>query len=271
MNVLAIVRSENELKAVVDYAGKVTTDGDELHLVNVIHVHGDIPTTKDGMVLDDCSEFNLSPYHNEKKQNEVWIRNSFDEEIPMHRKVFIGDREKILNEYVDQYSIDLIVTSTEQTTEVLDIIRKTKAERLKKQLQLPILAFKCDRSGDQIRNIGIVSDFNNPKSYSMNIPNHIAQMEDSEITLYTFCSDSTEADEAKIRMATFIGHHQLKNAKTVVIEASQKEKSAQNLLMQYPIQLMVVMDFKRKGLGKLFKGELESDMLNHTLVPILAL
>lgn len=271
MNVLAIVRSEEELKSVVDYAGKVTAKGDELHLVNIIHVHGDIPTTREGLVLDDCSEFDLSPYLKEKSEHELWMRSAFDSEIPIHRKVVVGDREKILTEYVAKNDIDLIITTTEQTTEALDIIRKTKADRLRRQLNLPVLAFKCDRSKEEIRNIAIVSDFSESDEYMMTIPKHIAQMENSIITLYSFCADPSEFGNTEQRMDNFILKHGLQGAEKVMLEAKNKEKSAQDLLMQYPIQLMVIMDFKRTGLKKLLKGDLESDMLNHTLVPILAL
>jgi len=36
------------------------------------------------------------------------------------------------------------------------------------------------------------------------------------------------------------------------------------------MELMVLMDIRREGINKILKGDLEKDILNHNLIPILA-
>jgi hypothetical protein len=92
----------------------------------------------------------------------------------------------------------------------------------------------------------------------------------STVSLYGFCGDLSGSDEMKERMQNFASHHGLDVTDMVVIEANNKERSAQDLLMRYSIQLMVVLDIQRHGVARVLKGDLETDILNHTLVPILA-
>ena len=61
-----------------------------------------------------------------------------------------------------------------------------------------------------------------------------------------------------------------KDAEKIIIKSKNKEKSASELLLNYPMQLMVVLDIHRIGLSKILKGNLEKYIMNHNLIPILA-
>ncbi|NNC82371.1 MAG: hypothetical protein HKN79_02240 [Flavobacteriales bacterium] len=271
MNVLALIRNEDELPSVLDYASKVTTSGDELYVMNIIQVPAEVPTKQTGEVLDFCSEFDLSPFLAEKRNNEDWMRSRFDSEIPLQREVVVGHRLTILNDRIKRWNVDLILTSSELSTEFKDLIRKTKAERIKSKLQIPILNLKCDRRKQAIEHIAIVSDFQEENGHDLALVKHIAGIHQAQITLFSFSKEADQEHVILSLMDRFIEKHGLEGAQKQVIFTADKETSVQQLLMEYSIQLMVTLDLERQGFKRLFKGDLESDLLNHMLVPILAL
>lgn len=270
MNILALAKDQAEKEAVVEYAQKVCTEDDHVILLHIVNVAGDIPTTKNGRVLEVCTEFDLSPYHQKKAENEAWVQNVSELPIIDHAEVIIGHRKAILKDHIEKKDIDLIITATEHSSESLDLIRKTKAGLIKNELNVPVLTFKCDRSKEEIKDIAIVSDFENPEAYDLKALKAIADRSDAKISLYSFSKDMHGEEELKTRMKAFSDTHGLEAPNFMVVAANDKKKTAQDLMMSFPLQLMVVLDIQRTGIKKILQGDLESDILNHTLIPILA-
>jgi hypothetical protein len=269
MKILALVHNATDLDDISDYVTKISSAQDSVCLLNIIPVHGDIPTKMNGQVLDMCTEFDLSMYYNEKRENEAWMKKTTLTSVCESHSV-IGSRLPIITDYVKNHEIDVILTNTEATNELRDFFKKTKAGRIFDEMDVPVLAFKCERINDQVKDIAILSDFNDPAAYNLEIVKNLAQKSAANITLFGF-SDSSSAEEMlEQKMETFLESHGLENCKKVILPSNNKAKSTQELLFEYPINLLVLLDINRIGMKKILKGDLASDILNHTLVPILA-
>lgn len=269
MKVLALVQNPSDLEDITDYVHKISSTGDQVCLLNIVKVHGDIPTKMNGQVLDMCTEFDLGMYHNERREHEIWMKETTITNICEIHAV-IGNRVAIITDYVKNHDIDLILTSTEASNDLRDIFKKTKAGTIFDEFNVPVLAFKCERIKDKVEEIAILSDFNNPSAYDLEIVKSISNKSSANITLFGF-GDSTSAYEMlDQKMDSFIQSHDLGQVKKVILETNNKAQSTQDLLFEYPINLLVLLDINRIGMKIIFKGDLASDILNHTLVPILA-
>ena len=270
MNILALVREQQDLAGILDYAKRISNEGDKVHLLNIIAVPGNIPSLSTGEMLDDCSEFDVSLYLKEQKTNENWLKNSDLGNYIAAAQVVVGNRYAILKNQVKTHNIDVVLTATKHTSRIEDFFKNTSAGIAHDKLAVPVLAFKCDRSHEEIKDIAIVSDFEHTEKENLDILKQIAAKSNATITLFGFAMDESHEILLKKKMQRFVTLHELPNMKQIIIHSTHKEKSAKELLFQYPMQLMVLLDLHRKGLNKILKGDLEKDLLNHQLIPILA-
>lgn len=270
MNILALVRDSGNLTKVVNYADKILAAGDSLFVLNIINVPGDIPTKPSGEVLDFCTEFDLSPFLNEQKQNEEWLSQVSVPEITVKTESAVGNQYSILKDRIDTNRIELVITSSAQTTEILDLIKKTKAGILHDQYNVPVLAFKEDSRCDGINSIGIVSDFENPSDFDLTVLRKIIQNTGGKCRQFAFCEDMSVTDALQKRMVEFSEYHQLGSLPNEVIKTEDKEYSVQELVKDSEIDMLVILDIHRHGLKRALRGDLESDLLNHTCTLILS-
>ncbi|MBT8195867.1 MAG: hypothetical protein KJO64_05535 [Bacteroidia bacterium] len=271
MNILALVRTKEDLTTITDYAKKVASDGDSIHILNIVNVSGNIPTKKDtGEIIDGCTEFDVSQYYNERRDNENWLKTADLGNYNSSVQAIVGSRYTILKNQEASLNIDLVITTTTQSSDTQDFFKYTTAGIVHDKLNVPVLALKCDRSKEDINDIAIVSDFTQTDLEDLSVLKHIASKSNASFTLYAFSMDKESDFELNERMDKFVQRQDLKNTKNVIIHTQSKERSASEMLMEYPIQLMVVLDIHRVGFSKIIKGSLEKDIMNRNLIPILA-
>lgn len=270
MNILALVRNAVDLESVIDYLVRISPDTHAYHILNVINTPGDIPTKQNGEVLDQCTEFDLTPYHLERSRNKQWLEAGLASYPDVKFTVAVGNQYALLADHIRSGKVDMVLTSTELTDEREDLLSLTKAELLHRELTIPVLAFKCDRSEREINHIAVISDYLNPEQHDLSAFRSILQHTQAELGLYGFYQGDTGESELADRMDSFAAVHGLNKARKVMINASNKEKSVQRLVVEHAIDLLVVLDIQRHGMDRVLRGDLETDILNHTLVPILA-
>lgn len=270
MRTLLLINTQEELHHSTAYASRISSSGDEIHLLVIIPVSGNIPTKRNGQVLDDCTDFDLSQFYTEQSTYQGKLDDLMSAHPITSAEVLIGERQAILSDQVKSIDPDIILTATELSTEAGDFFRNTHASEIRKSIHLPVLTYKCDRSSDEIKQIAIISDFAHDADADMELVKHIAEKSAAQITLYGFVNHEEEKPELEVRMDRFIASQGLANTNKVQVIAEDKEQGAQQLLMEYSIQLMVLCDIRRQGIKSLLLGNLEADILNHTAIPILA-
>lgn len=270
MRVLLLINAEEELERSVSYATRISAATDEIHCLAIIPVSGDIPTQRNGQVLDVCTEFDLGPMQAEKAEMEQRLALLDMPDSWKSSQVLIGNRAGIISDQVASLSPDILLSATELSSQASDLFRHTHASELRKRFELPVMTYKCDRSKEAIHDIALISDYSPAAEIDIHLVRHIAATTGAHVSTYGFVAEEDDIDMMKARMNTFIAQHGLGEASPVVIVAKDKEKGAKDLLMSYPIQLMVLVDLHREGIRSLLKGDLESDILDHTAIPILA-
>ena len=270
MRTLLLINTQEELDHSLTYASRISSTGDEIHLLAIIPVSGDIPTKRNGQVLDACTEFDLSGYLKEQSDFKHFLHERPSDHPFVSAQVLIGESKGILSDQVRSIDPDIILTATELSSEASDLFRHTHATEIRHSVGLPVLAYKCDRSNEAIKKIAIISDFVHDTDADISLVEHIAAKSAAQITLYGFVSHEDEKADMESRMDHFIAVQGLENTTKVQVVSTDKEKGAKDLLMAFPIQLMVLLDIHRHGIRSLLLGDLESDILNHTAIPILA-
>jgi hypothetical protein len=269
MKILALIRNPEELPQVEAYAQRVSGDDDLIHFAHLISVPGEVPTKKNGEVLDDCTEFDLTQYYNEAAMARRWMASGLQLENATH-SVHIGRVEHMAKALVYEHEAHVILTSTEFTSESGDFFKESRGGLLLQNLDIPVLTFKCDRSKEHIETIAIVSDFRDEELMDLHVVKQIRENNGAKVVLHAFCENETEREEMESRMKAFTNEYGMGTTELIITATEDKEQAVADLIMEHRIQLMVVTDIHRKGLKRIIKGSLEKDILNHTLVPILA-
>jgi hypothetical protein len=266
-----MINAPGELAQSITYTQRMASPEDEVHLLAVVPASGDIPTKKNGQIVDGCTEFDLSPlfadqFKYEKTIDEMGVSDSFAK-----AEVLIGNRVAIITDKISSFKPDLVIMGTELSTDAKDLFSKTKAGLMKETFDVPLLTYKCENCCETIQDIALLSDFDQVEKKDIHLVKELAKRTGARITLYGFAPDETQTLALLSKMDQFAEKYDLGKVSKEVVLTTSKEKSTQELLMQRPLQLMVITGLNRKGLKSIFKGNLEMDILNHTAIPILAI
>jgi hypothetical protein len=266
-----MINAPEELEQSMTYTQRMASAEDEVHLLAVVPASGDIPTKKNGQIVDGCTEFDLSPLFADQFKYEKTIDQMGVSKHLAKAEVLIGDRLAIITDKIASFKPELIIMGTELSSDGMDFFSKTKAGLMKETFDVPLLTYKCENCCESLQDIAILSDYEHDEAKDVHLVKEIAQRTKARITLFGFVKEASQREDLLSRMRRFSTRYELGEVSMEVIVSSTKEKSARALLAEKPIQLMVITDINRKGFKSLVKGNLEMDILNHTAIPILAI
>ncbi len=271
MRILMMINAPGELEQSITYTQRLTTEQDEVHLFAVVPSSGEVPTKKNGQIMDGCTEFDLSHLFADQFSYERTIDAMGGHKIFSKTEVLIGNRVAIITDKIETFKPDLIVMGTELSSDSKDFFSKTRAGLMKETFNVPLLTYKSENCCEAMQDIALLSDYEQEEEKNVPLVKELSKRTGAQITLYGFVQEETRKEILLSKMEHFAEKYALGPVHMEVIVSSTKEKSARALLSDMSIQLMVITDINRKGLKSLVKGNLEMDILNHTAIPILAI
>lgn len=270
MNILVLLKNAPLDRSIVNFTTALFKGTEaKLHLLNIVEVNGEVPVQRNGKVLDDCTEFDLSGYIATAANNKSYLE-TIQSELITARHAFVGHRIRLVKNYIQENSIHLLVGGAHKTSRAEDLFINTFAASIIREIDQPFLTIKCNRDHFAPKNIGIIRDFIRPVKENLEIVKRIAEMHQSQLKLIKIKTTDEKRSNETIyeKMNAFTAMNDL-NASPVIIENTTKEQGINALIDEHLIDLIVL----DRGQPLRFSAPRESaentTLVNHLYTPIL--
>ena len=271
MNILVLIKPGEIDQVLWDYAkGLHQTVGARLHVLNIVGVNGEVPVKKDGQVLDFCTEFDLTPYHNESGANRRGIKQLMGETQVESFEAQVGNPEQIIAHTIQEKGIDLILSGAKVTSNTEDIFTSNFAENLLEKTEVPFLTLKCERNVKDIKNIGHIGDFSNPGKRDLRLIEALRKNLGAKLTLIRINTPNNVMDTADIErnMQEFMEINGLEQVETKVVSAQDATTGVQDLVIRENLDMILLGHMKRNAVLSFLNGDMKAEILNKTEAPI---
>jgi len=270
MNILVLLKNTPLDASIVNFATALYKGTEaKLYLLNIVEVNGEVPVQSNGKVLDDCTEFDLSGYIATAAKNQSYLE-TIQSECITECNAFVGHRIRLVQSYIQENAIDLLVGGAHKTSRAEDLFINTFAASIIREIDRPFLTIKCNRDHFALNNIGIIRDFIRPVKENLEIVKRLAEVHQSQVKLIKIkTTDEKRSNEAiHKKMSAFKAINEL-DATTVILENTTKEKGVKALIDEHLIDL-IVLDRGQPFRFSAPREEAENTTLvNHLYTPIL--
>lgn len=274
MNILALHKMGEIDAHVKSFASKLHSGlGGNLLALNVVSVPGEIPLKENGQVLDFCTEFDLSAYHNKAKDNQASIKNAYINMNNVEVHSLVGNPHRIIRSFASEKDVDLIVSGAHETTVFEDVFTHSFVHELMETSGKPLLSLKCDRSEMVMDKIMIVGEFKRAITEDLDVIKSLISAFDLELLLARINTDKNNASEEDIirEMTSYVSMNKLeaKNVEFVVAEAETAFDGVQFLISKHNPCISAFKQHAKNKEYSMLNGQLEANILNHIAAPIL--
>ena len=265
MKVLVLSMLDEKDQYVYDYTEKMASKMDlSVHVLNIVPVPADVPLQADGRVLDNCTEFDLSGYLEQQLENQLVLAN-----LGMTYETassIVGRPMPIIEAYVKANNIDLIISVAEISSGVKSLFTTTLSSQIIKEIGIPYLTLKCDRSWEEIQRIGLVGDFKHAEKRNLSVLKQLQKAFKAAFYLFTIntSNDFQSETDAKRNMEEFARINGLSDVSYYIYSAKDKKSGIINIIVEYKINLMALGMVGHKGIF----GDFKREVVNEVATPL---
>ena len=243
----------------------------EIHVFCVVPATADAFFDSQGQIKDDEGEDLSALYKLRDKWQaklDAWIADKPDITVA---KVKIGRVQEDILQYLDEEVIDLVVMGTSGSYGVDQWLRGSHAQHIGEKSTVPVLSLKCDRSGYVIKDILLVSDFQETDALNLTILKRVQEAFGARINLLRINTprDFLPQRQIMLKMQAFAENNGLEDVQYHVYCDESVEKGIQNFSADTGIDFVAIGTHQRQGLSRLFKHSVSADVVNHIWAPIL--
>lgn len=274
MNILALHKMGEIDAHVNSFASKLHSGlGGNILALNVVSVPGEIPLKENGQVLDFCTEFDLSAYHNKANENQATIKNAYINMNSVEVQSLVGNPHRVIRSFASEKDVDLIVSGAHETTVFEDVFTHSFVHELMETSGKPLLSLKCDRSKMVMDKIMIVGEFKRAIAEDLEVIKSLIGAFDLELLLARINTNKNNASEEDIirEMTSYVSMNNLeaKNVEYVVAEAETAFDGVQFLINKHNPCISAFKQHAKNKEYSMLNGQLEANILNHIAAPIL--
>jgi nucleotide-binding universal stress UspA family protein len=271
MKVLMLLKNNERDDWLIDFVEKLTLKAqEEITLLNMVVTPQEIPVKRNGEVLDFCTEFDLSGYHNEAKKNLDYLQTLMTDHNVINRMTKVGRPIAIVEDVLANGDFDLLVSDSHLTTAFQDLLIETCTSRLIEKTQIPYLTLKCDRRDQELKHIGLINEFDHPQKENLAVLNEIRKASGAKVCLVKIKTSDERLSDPEI-MANMNKFCELNNleADKLIYSAEDKEEGIKEVLKERDFSLLAIGNLNdNRGLS-MFAGNLNANIVNHVTSPIL--
>ncbi|MFT5823368.1 MAG: hypothetical protein ACI8ZM_004629 [Crocinitomix sp.] len=270
MNLLILIKNNGLDQSIVNFTTSLfKIDGVAIYLLNIVPINGEVPTQMNGRVLPVCTEFDLSEHIKQTELNWNYL-NTIEHKTIAKRDAFAGNKIRIIQDYIIQNKIDLIIGGAHKTTAMEDVFVKTFASKAIENTNIPYFTIKCNRDNFTPKKIALIGDFINAETEDLESLKKIAEMHNSQITLTKIWTDSDKRSKEAIEkvMNSYAIQNNL-NVTNQIVKSRDKESGLALLEKDHETDLIVMPRSHKKTFFKLLGHTEQTDIINHIYAPIL--
>lgn len=270
MNVLILAKLDDKDGFVHDLALKFLNPDDNVFLLNIVTVPGDIPLKPSGEVLDVCTEFDLSRYLKEQERNMALLKEYRLPNINLYPMVKVGSAVGIVKHVLAESNIGVMFSGAHVSSVAEDVFSTTFADRLMHETTVPYITIKCDRSYSSFKHFALVRSFKEPKKENLEHLKALREKFGAKLSLVKVMDPGEHRTKEEIwaQMQLFCEKNGLEDVHFVFADGQNNAKRIQELVISHEIDLLALGHTRRPGIGAFVRGEMTTDVLNHVLVPL---
>ncbi|MEM6264977.1 MAG: hypothetical protein AAGI38_20870, partial [Bacteroidota bacterium] len=164
MKLLVIIAAIPQQGNILSYAELIRQKTSaEVHVAAFIPTPGYIPVQENGVVLDNCTEFDLSEFEAQAKDVRAKYVYWPKKEEWTSFEVNIGDPLALLKHKQQVLQPDLILADTELMSRWEGLLFDSFGKAILEEIEVPFLSLKCNRDDAPLRYIGLLRNFDAPR------------------------------------------------------------------------------------------------------------
>jgi nucleotide-binding universal stress UspA family protein len=257
----------NAFRFALDVAAK---SKGEIHLINVVEV----PVLHDS-VLMPVMAFEEALFKELRAKAEKQFSKMKEKYASGKRKieskVIFGPVYRMLIDYIEENSIDLVVMGTKGASGVREIIIGSNAEKIVRTSPVPVIAIKKYVKGDSIKNIVFPNTLNT--EHQEDLVMKVKALQDFfkariHIVWINTPTNFTRDSITMKRLNAFAKRFMFKDFTVNVYNDPYEEAGAINFTKEIDADMMVMGTHGRRGIAHFFSGSVAEDVVNHVDCPI---
>jgi nucleotide-binding universal stress UspA family protein len=222
--------------------------------------------------LKDCQDFDVAPIHQEMAEAEAkfktWIA---DKPQVKETKVVAGPLVETILGLIKKEGADMVAMGTEGSIGLKEWTVGSIAEKIVREASVPVLTLKCNRDDMEVKDILMVSDFQDAEPLRIDAVKEIQKAFNARLHLLKI---NTKSDFLTNRQAfgfmhAFVEANELENVEFHTYCDESVEMGIQNFSADHQIDFVTMGTHGRKGLGRMLKGSIAEKIVNHVYQPIL--
>ncbi len=249
------------------------TTGATIDILSVVVAPAEAFFDPNGNLKDDEGE-DFSEYQ-EKKRNLHQQLNDWAGDKPDISSVTvkIGSVDEDIANFVQQRAVDLVVMGMHHTHGLDEVLRGSHVNHISRLATVPILSLKCDRGELHIKDIVLVSDFEEGEGLQLKALRELLSAFSAKLHLLKINTPkhfSTQI-EARSKMENFAAANGFDDASCHLYSDKSIEEGIEHFSLEHQIDVITLGFQQPQGLNRLFNQDVNRKIVNHLYHPILML
>lgn len=276
MNVLLLTDYSELSSFMRDVADNIATKTNwNLKVLNVVNIPSELTKIDHENIDMKCASDPL--VYVEQRALSIEKMEAFTSGMKANKETFVyyGGILDTIIEFVEEQNIDLIAMGTVYSRGLKNFFNNTLLETIVKEIDVPVLSLKCNRSNAAFSDIMLYCDFEYVNDYDFNQVKAIQDAFGSKLHLIHISEGAQNNDAILSQMKVFAEKHGVKPDYIELIHAKSKEEAVIKYIEEYEasgkgnIDLIGVQKRLRNELGKFFLGSVAAKFVNKINRPII--
>lgn len=185
----------------------------------------------------------------------------------------VGSIQEKIFSAAKKYKADILIMGTHGVNGLRPAFIGTNAEKVVRDVQIPVLSIKHIAKNPKIRTILFATDFSKETEYVLPAISRIADLFGAKLVLTKIVTpakfESTMETENQIE--SFRVKSELYNYSTHIYYARDKEDGIRQVADRLGADIIALGTHGRHGLAHLFKGSISEGVVNHASLPVLTI
>lgn len=241
----------------------------EVHLVHVI----ELPVMHDSVLMPVMSfEEALLKELREKAEKEFKkITDKYGAEVKTITRVIFGATSRMITDYIDDQSIDLVIMGTKGASGVKEVLIGSNAEKVVRRSPVPVIAIKKYVKTSSIKNIVFPNTLDTEKQEDLVMKVKTLQNFFKAQIHIVWINTPTNFTPDRItfeRLHAFAKRFMFKDFTVSVYNDPFEESGIINYAHAVNADMIAMGTHGRKGLAHILSGSVTEDVVNHVDCPI---
>lgn len=210
-----------------------------------------------------------------EQASEFAIRMREKYSYEFESRVIFGKSHRVINEFVKEEKVDLVVMSTHGVSGFREFIIGSNAVRIISECPCPVLSVQGPMKKHTIKNILLPFKDDPYSRQKINIAIQFAKWFDAEVFALGIEDEGEESHYLKIaregnQIKEYLDEHAVKNNMTIV-KSSKVSKTILNYSNDIDACMVIVMaDMEKEDFTEYIMGPVAQQLVNHSKVPVLS-